>query len=117
SAEELGIKAAKVVGVELWLDGSRDRKRKYYEKRRDIQKTIAAELPREVFTRESTLVKRVWIRIVHETPRNPQTEKEFIVSEGSIGGMSDPMHGLGKNFKGYLRNVLKVVVVEDDDQH
>lgn len=118
AAEYLGIKSAKIIGMELWLDGSRARRRSYYELSRDIQAVMAAELPNAgVVADDKTLVKRVTIQITYETRRGPNTAKSFTVSEGSIGGISDPNHGIGKAFKAYLQDDLHLVVVSDESDH
>lgn len=109
-----GIKSARIVGMELWLDGTRRRRRMYYELDHDIQQVLKNEVPKETLADALTKVKRVHIMITYETRRNPDTKKVFMVSEGAIGGMSDPNHGIGAVFKAYLKNVLKIVVTDDE---
>ena len=103
SMPEVGIKSATVIGLDLLLDGSRRRRRSYFEADRDLQNAIRAEFHETIIGKETTTVQRVTIRITYDSHKKTDVTRTFKISECSIGGLMSAPRRIQKAFKEYMR--------------
>lgn len=103
SMPSVGIKTATVVGLDILLDGSKKRRRSYFEADRDLQETIKDELNADLLNLETTVVQRVTIRITYDSDKKADVTRTFKISETSIGGLMSAPKKVQKAFKEYMR--------------
>lgn len=102
SMPSVGIKSATVIGLDLLLDGSKRRRRSYFEADRDLQASIRSETNADVIALETTTVQRVTIRITYDSPKKKDVTRTFRISECSIGGLMSAPKNIQKAFKAYM---------------
>ena len=96
-----GILNARVTGLELYLEGSKDRRRTYYEHDRDIREVLKAEVPTDVF--RAATVHGVTMRLsCRDTVRNRISERNVRLGESSVSGISTATTAVQKCVKAYL---------------
>ena len=113
SMPSVGIKSATVIGLDILLDGSKKRRRSYFEADRDLQETIKEELSADLLNLESTIVQRVMIRITYDSDKKSDVPRTFKISETSIGGLMSAPKKVQKAFKEYMR---KHGITKTDDE-
>lgn len=102
SMPSVGIKTATVIGLDILLDGSKKRRRSYFESDRDLQETIKDELNADLLNLETTVVQRVTIRITYDSDKKADVTRTFKISETSIGGLMSAPKKVQKAFKEYM---------------
>lgn len=102
SMPSVGIKSATVVGLDLLLEGSKKRRRSYFEAERDLQDAIRQEAHEDVIAQESTTVQRVTIRITYDSEKKKDVTRTFRISECSISGLMAAPKKIQKAFKAYM---------------
>lgn len=96
-----GILNARVTGLELYLEGSKDRRRTYYEHDRDIREVLKAEVPTDVF--RAATVHGVTMRLsCRDTVRDRISERNVRLGESSVSGISTATTAVQKCVKAYL---------------
>ena len=96
-----GILNARVTGLELYLEGSKDRRRMYYEHDRDIREVLKAEVPTDVF--RAATVHGVTMRLsCRDTVRDRISERNVRLGESSVSGISTATTAVQKCVKAYL---------------
>lgn len=96
-----GILNARVTGLELYLEGSKDRRRTYYEHDRDIREVLKAEVPTDVF--RAATIHGVTIRLsCRDTVRDRISERNVRLGESSVSGISTATTAVQKCVKAYL---------------
>ena len=96
-----GILNARVTGLELYLEGSKDRRRTYYERDRDIREVLKAEVPTDVF--RAATVHGVTMRLsCRDTVRDRISERNVRLGESSVSGISTATTAVQKCVKAYL---------------
>ena len=96
-----GIIEARLTGLELYLEGSKDRRRMYYEHDRDIREVLKQEVPTDVF--RTAAIHGVTLRVnCRDTIRNRVSERNIHLGESSISGISSATNSVQKNVKAYL---------------
>ena len=96
-----GILNARVTGLELYLEGSKDRRRTYYEHDRDIREVLKAEEPTDVF--RAATVHGVTMRLsCRDTVRDRISERNVRLGESSVSGISTATTAVQKCVKAYL---------------
>ena len=96
-----GILNARVTGLELYLEGSKDRRRTYYERDRDIREVLKAEVPTDVF--RAATVHGVTMRLsCRDTVRDRISDRNVRLGESSVSGISTATTAVQKCVKAYL---------------
>ena len=103
SLPEHGIREVTIIGLDLLLDGSRKRRRSYFEAERDLQTTIAEEVSKGLLQSENTLVQRVLIRIMYDTKKKSNVTRTLRISETSIANITSAPKDVQKAWKEYMK--------------
>ena len=107
----LGVKAAKVVGLDLELDKSKKRRRSYFEEEQNLAQVIRDELGETTLNDSEVKVVRAHVRLVFTSCGNSH-HRTFSVSSTGVKGWKTVSSEMRSIFLGYAK---KIGLVDNGD--
>ena len=99
----LGVKSARVVGLDLELDNSKKRRRSYFEEEQNLAQVIRNELGKTILDDSEVKVVRAYVRL--EFTSGNSRRRTFTVSPTGVNGWKTVSSETRSIFLGYAKKI------------
>ena len=117
SEPALGVNSARVVGLDVELDGSKKRRRSYFEEEDDLAATIKSELIDKMGDTSRIKVVRAQVRLEFGAAGQKRSHRTFTVSRDGVSGWKNVSADMRNVFLAYAKKINIIVDEDDTDAH